>query len=357
MYACFSQDLSDGLFARTEPDQAETAATRAWDKFTSEMQRGTKGNPLPASNTPAAKTMRIVAVMRHLGLVAATELFQPVYMGDEGDDVSNILARVKDPKQADAARRVLLQAIAAGRDGTGHGGDDEADDDDDAASDVDDDDDDDEDKPPSRMRAKGVVQEVLELVGGLLSQAQRESFCTGLFQWSFATATLWEDKLQPLKQHIVARSLPRVDDSGSLWSALVYPSSPSSAARSGSFSGQRPPATRRASMSLGSPPSSLVRPMLAPPKAAATAAGAAVPAVDLSDVSFAIWPVFTLADGKETVVKRGLVVTKQQATPAWEEIQYAHAPRRFQRMHERNISTMRPRRQRTVPFLDSSPAE
>ncbi|EPE05989.1 mei5 protein [Ophiostoma piceae UAMH 11346] len=362
VYACFSQDLSEDHFAKSEPGQDKTAATatRAWDKFTSRIQDGLPGISLPASNTPAAKTMRIVAVMRFLGLLATTELFQPVYICDQGEDFSNILARVKDPKLAEAARRVLLQVLATTRDVDGDEDEDDADDDDDEESDVEEEGDGDEEKPLSKVRADSVVQEVLEVVGGLLSPPQKKSFCTELFQWSYETARIWEDTLQPLEQRIIARALPEiVDDDSSLWSALVYPSSPPSASRTASFSGQRPPAARRGSMSVGSPPSLLARPMLPPPKAVATATAAtAVSTVELADVSIDIWPVFTLADEKETVVKRGLVVTKKQVAPALEEIQHTQSPRRMHRQLRRASSMVRsPRRQSTAPaFLDISPA-
>jgi hypothetical protein len=65
---------------------------------------------LPASNSPAAKQMRIAAMLAILARCINLHVFQPTYLLDEKDEIRRLLIRltVADSKKESFCRAVLL---------------------------------------------------------------------------------------------------------------------------------------------------------------------------------------------------------------------------------------------------------
>ncbi|KAK3988220.1 hypothetical protein QBC44DRAFT_329717 [Cladorrhinum sp. PSN332] len=109
--------------------------------------------PLPQSNTPAAKGMRISAVLAVLSRAMHRHIFRPVYLFDDDDE--NIvkflrLLEDEDPTREAHMRATLLAMMPERQEEQG------------------------------ARRIKTVVREVSWLVQHLLSALQYEAFCTGL---------------------------------------------------------------------------------------------------------------------------------------------------------------------------------
>ncbi|KAK4159263.1 hypothetical protein QBC43DRAFT_327558 [Cladorrhinum sp. PSN259] len=109
--------------------------------------------PLPQSNTPAAKGMRISAVLAVLSRAMHRHIFRPVYLFDDDDE--NIVKFLRlleddDPTREAHIRATLLAAMPERQEEQG------------------------------ARRVKTVVREVSWLVQHLLSALQYEAFCSGL---------------------------------------------------------------------------------------------------------------------------------------------------------------------------------
>lgn len=110
--------------------------------------------PLPQSNSPAAKGMRISAVLAVLSRALHRHIFRPVFLFEDGDD-EPLVKFLRDLEDEDPAREAHMRATLLSS------------------------------MPERQMeqgarRVKIVVREVSWLVQHLLSALQFESFCSGL---------------------------------------------------------------------------------------------------------------------------------------------------------------------------------
>jgi predicted nucleic acid-binding Zn-ribbon protein len=121
----------------------------------SEYLKDARHIPLPQSNSPAAKQMRVAAVLAVLSRSLHRYIFRPVYLADDssGDDciVGLLRAIARDsPTREEHARATLLAMLP------------------------------DKQKAAAAKRVSAVVREVSWSVQHLLSALQYEDFCTGL---------------------------------------------------------------------------------------------------------------------------------------------------------------------------------
>lgn len=132
--------------------------------------------PLPQSNSSAAKQMRVAAVLAVLARCIDLYIFQPTYLSDEEDFIRPLLLRLamKDSKRESFARAVLLSLFP---------------------------------EDQAKIAAKGVervIREVLYSVRDLLSEAQCDSFRSGLelvvqeAQHSWQRIQFAREKFEPL---------------------------------------------------------------------------------------------------------------------------------------------------------------
>lgn len=152
----FSQDL----------DESVLADDSCWHNLrSSEHLKGPQPFPLPRSNSPAAKQMRIAAVLAVLSRTLHKHLFRPTYLLDHEADapLTQLLRELEDanPAQEIHARSTLLAVLPQRQ------------------------------QSSAKKRVQSVVREVSWLVQHLLSALQYDTFCTGLEAICARACTQW----------------------------------------------------------------------------------------------------------------------------------------------------------------------
>jgi hypothetical protein len=284
--------------------------------------------PLPQSNSPAAKGMRISAVLAVLSRAMHKHLFRPVYLLDDDDE--NLVKFLRALEDEDPTREAHMRATLMSM------------------------------MPERQMqqgarRVKVVVREVSWLVQHLLTALQFEAFCTGLEAACKLACEQWM-RIQLAQMKIEPYFGPPYDDFD--WQVLELPEF-AEAAEGG----------RDAPHSTGDPDDAVVDDRLetveateAPSEGAGGAADAANSSyhdtsehnpmeemiegdVDPDEILLVVWPsMCCIENGDAVSITQGLVISKEQARPALEE----------QRSRSRLIPRPGSRRARTLSMPGQS---
>ncbi|KAK0719392.1 hypothetical protein B0H67DRAFT_642752 [Lasiosphaeris hirsuta] len=182
----FRPDIDDQILA--DPSCWSNLRNSPYLKHATQLQI-----PLPQSNTPAAKGMRISAVLAVLSRALHRHLFRPVYLLDDEDENLVKFLRIledEDPSREAHMRATLLSMM-----------------------------------PERQMelgarRVKTVVREVSWLVQHLLSALQFEAFCSGLEQACRLACEQWM-RIQMATMKIEPYFGPPYDDFD--WQVLELP--------------------------------------------------------------------------------------------------------------------------------------
>ncbi|KAI7779089.1 hypothetical protein LA080_001343 [Diaporthe eres] len=316
----FSQDLDPAVLR----DPSCWANLRAADHLRHQAVR----LPLPRSNTPAAKQMRIAAVLAALSRSLARHVFRPTWAfeGGAGADADAALGKLlrgieaASPDQERHLRGALLAAAAAvhptrGGEGEGDKGQVRG-----------------EHGASSRRRAAAVVREVTFLVQHLLSALQYGAFREGLEACVALACERWAE-VQGAAMKIEPYFGPPYDDFD--WQVLMLPEKlgdESLGSGGGSTIGLDAGSETIGGSPRGPPPAAaedvVVSPSFSspPPSSAArdddasTIAESIRSVVDPADIMMVLWPTMCAVEGGELVsITQGLVMAKEQATAAFEE--------------------------------------
>jgi hypothetical protein len=105
------QDLVESHF-KLHLDDSVFGNASNWEKLEVWNHSKTVVIPLPASNTPAAKRMRIAAVIGAIAHSLSEHIFRPVYLLDNDTELSTLLSylAIEKPGHEEYLRRVLLAA-------------------------------------------------------------------------------------------------------------------------------------------------------------------------------------------------------------------------------------------------------
>lgn len=294
----FSQDLDPSVLR----DPSCWAALRAADHLRQQAVR----LPLPRSNSPAAKQVRIAAVLAALSRSLARHVFRPAWAADNigaGTDAAlGTLLRgleAASPDHERYLRGALLAAAAAvqARDARGASN--------------------------TRRAAAAVVREVTFLVQHLLSALQYEAFRAGLEACVALACERWAE-LQGAAMRIEPYFGPPYDDFD--WQVLMLPErfgeglDAGSGATKGSPRGSPTAAAAQVHEVVSTsppPPSSTARDN---DDDASTVAESVRSVVDPADIMMVLWPTMCAVEGGELVsITQGLVMSKEQAAAAFEE--------------------------------------
>lgn len=295
--------------------------------------------PLPRSNTPAAKQMRIAAVLAALSRSLARHVFRPSWAVDGGADADTALGNLlrgleaASPEHERHLRGALLAAAASvnpGRGGKDKGGEELTQGGAGAAA-------------HGRRRAAAVVREVTFLVQHLLSALQYGAFREGLEACVALACDRWAE-VQGAAMKIEPYFGPPYDDFD--WQVLMLPekfgegglggggtgtgsgSTLGLDAGSGTIGGTprggaTPAAAAQdvvASSSSSSSSSSPAPPGPQDDDDASTIAESVRSVVDPADIMMVLWPTMCAVEGGELVsITQGLVMAKDQAAAAFEE--------------------------------------
>lgn len=263
--------------------------------------------PLPQSNTPAAKGMRISAVLAVLSRALHRHIFRPVYLFDDDDE--NIvkflrLLEDEDPTREAHMRATLLSAMPERQ------------------------------EEQAARRVKTVVREVSWLVQHLLSALQYEAFCSGLEAACKLACEQWM-RIQVAQMKIEPYFGPPYDDFD--WQVLDLPEF-----ANGVESHQgipRAPEDTEVASAVHDDRLETIEASATPPSV--SAAGGADNAsqsgydgmhdggpddemmegeVDPDEILLVVWPSMCCVENGELVsMTQGLVISKEQARPALEE--------------------------------------
>ncbi|KAK4234608.1 hypothetical protein C8A03DRAFT_18524 [Achaetomium macrosporum] len=269
--------------------------------------------PLPQSNTPAAKGMRISAVLAVLSRAMHKHLFRPVYLLDDDDE--NLVRFLRALEDEDPTREAHMRATLLSM-------------------------------MPERQleqrarRIKMVVREVSWLVQHLLSALQFETFCSGLEAACKLACEQWM-RIQLASMKIEPYFGPPYDDFD--WQVLELPEFAEAAERSGSgFAHTRDDdETAIADDRLDTVEASAFHSMMSHHPDDELMDGE----VDPDEILLVVWPSMCAVEGGELMsITQGLVISKEQARPALEE----------QRSRSRLIPRPGSRRARTLSMPGQS---
>ncbi|KAK3353736.1 hypothetical protein B0T25DRAFT_220520 [Lasiosphaeria hispida] len=182
----FRPDIDDQILA--DPSCWSNLRNSPYLKHATQLQI-----PLPQSNTPAAKGMRISAVLAVLSRALHRHLFRPVYLLDDEDENLVKFLRIledEDPTREAHMRATLLSMMPERQMDLG------------------------------ARRVKTVVREVSWLVQHLLSALQFEAFCSGLEQACRLACEQWM-RIQMATMKIEPYFGPPYDDFD--WQVLELP--------------------------------------------------------------------------------------------------------------------------------------
>ncbi|KAL2267880.1 hypothetical protein VTJ83DRAFT_5157 [Remersonia thermophila] len=272
--------------------------------------------PLPQSNSPAAKGMRISAVLAILSRALHKHLFRPLYLLDDDDE--NLVRFLRALEDEDPTREAHLRATLLAM-------------------------------MPDRQAEMGarkikmVVREVSWVVQHLLSALQFEAFCTGLEQACRLAYEQW-CVIQRAQMKIEPYFGPPYDDFD--WQVLELPEFAEAAEREACMP-SLPHAKDDAAASVAGDKNG--------GDAASFHDGASShhPAeddlmegeIDPDEILLVVWPSMCAVEGGELMsITQGLVISKEQARPALEE----------QRSRSRMIPRPGSRRARTMSMPGQS---
>ncbi|KAL1852763.1 hypothetical protein Daus18300_012094 [Diaporthe australafricana] len=274
--------------------------------------------PLPRSNTPAAKQMRVAAVLAAVSRSLACHVFRPSYAVD-GADADAAVARLlrgleaASPAHERHVRGALLGAVPA-EEGEEEGKGDKA-----------------------RRRAAAAVREVSFVVQHLLSALQYEAFCGALEACAALACAQWA-RIQRAEMKIEPYFGPPYDDFD--WQVLMLPERFDAGGRLGGGSGggfalgldagsgtiggvsrsATPAAAAQDMIAASSSSCSSLPPSAARDDDASTIAESVRSVVDPADIMMVLWPSMCAVEGGELVsITQGLVIAKEQAAAAFEE--------------------------------------
>ncbi|KAL2163958.1 hypothetical protein VTH06DRAFT_3171 [Thermothelomyces fergusii] len=270
--------------------------------------------PLPQSNTPAAKGMRISAVLAVLSRAMHKHIFRPVYLLDDDDEalVKFLRALEDEDPTREAHMRATLLAMMPERQAE-----------------------------QAARRVKMVVREVSWLVQHLLTALQFEAFCTGLEAACNVACEQWR-RIQMANIKIEPYFGPPYDDYD--WQVLELPEFAEAAEHNAddimAVGRLAPGEVRSDNHSFRGGGGS----------AAASSTHRADDDmldgdVDPEEILLVVWPSMCTVEGGELMsVTQGLVISKEQARPALEE----------QRARSRVIPRPGSRRTRTMSIPGQS---
>ncbi len=287
-------DLSKSYFAGDLPKDARNGISILEDLRKLDIISN-NGIPLPSSNSPEAKQMRIAAVLAVLGHNFATYIFQPFYLVD-GTEFSEFLSDLasEDPKREAFLRSALLATITA-----------------------------EEQKATTHERTEIVLDMILPAVKTLLEDGNRDSFRKALGELCQHCCETWSE---------IQRLEDRVDgsthvDIPALWDLLELPHIPQD---TGSTSGGSKP-TRQANGTA----SPAQRPD-------SKASQPTVNAENIGNIVGAVWPSFYfIREGRRELLRKGSALDDAQVKIARIEAS-ATGHARDARRRARTFSTPRP---------------
>ncbi|KAM7183551.1 hypothetical protein V8F33_013523 [Rhypophila sp. PSN 637] len=259
--------------------------------------------PLPQSNTPAAKGMRISAVLAVLSRALAKHVFRPVYLlEDDDENLVKFLRQLEDedPTREGHMRSTLLSMM-----------------------------------PERQMelgarRVKTVVREVSWLVQHLLGAIQFENFCQGLEAACKLSCEQWM-RIQMAQIKVEPYFGPPYDDFD--WQVLELPEfdpvfDDEHGHTHGAGLGDGPLETIEADM-VPLPDSRATSSMSRITPSTATFHDAMEegleaglePEIDPDEILLVVWPsMCSVESGDLMSITQGLVISKEQARPALEEV-------------------------------------
>ncbi|KAM0509111.1 hypothetical protein D7B24_008102 [Verticillium nonalfalfae] len=91
-------------------DDAVLSDPEKWAGLKTQDEKRNLSIPLPRSNTPAAKLMRVASFLAVLSRQLELYMFQPTYFVTENNELSDLILYMKDKTQANHLRSVLLRA-------------------------------------------------------------------------------------------------------------------------------------------------------------------------------------------------------------------------------------------------------
>lgn len=264
--------------------------------------------PLPQSNTPAAKGMRISAVLAVLSRAMHKHLFRPVYLMDDDDEGMCKFLRAledEDPTREAHMRATLLAMMP------------------------------DRQAEQAAKRVKMVVREVSWVVQHLLTALQFEAFCNGLETACKIACEQWK-KIQMASMKIEPYFGPPYDDFD--WQVLELPEFAEAADRESNMAhtrdeesflgGTRPEtidgATAGSEIVGGAADAADNQSFRAGTTGTSSAHGMDDDLmdgdIDPEEILLVVWPSMCSVEGGELMsITQGLVISKDQARPALEE--------------------------------------
>ncbi|KAK4208251.1 hypothetical protein QBC37DRAFT_444016 [Rhypophila decipiens] len=261
--------------------------------------------PLPQSNTPAAKGMRISAVLAVLSRALAKHVFRPVYLlEDDDENLVKFLRQLEDedPTREGHMRSTLLSMM-----------------------------------PERQMelgarRVKTVVREVSWLVQHLLGAIQFENFCQGLEAACKLSCEQWM-RIQMAQIKVEPYFGPPYDDFD--WQVLELPEFDPTQDMDGGAS------VTGAPQDPDGPLETIEADMVPLPDSRATSSMSRItpstatfhdameegleaglePEIDPDEILLVVWPsMCSVESGDLMSITQGLVISKEQARPALEEV-------------------------------------
>ncbi|EPE04498.1 mei5 protein [Ophiostoma piceae UAMH 11346] len=259
----FRQDLDDKVLNDAS----------CWTNLRStEALKGPTQIPLPQSNSPVAKAMRIASVLSVLSRTLHKYIFRPFYLMKDDTELTKLLHGVEfeNPSKEVNIRSTLLATLP------------------------------DIQRLSAKTRVQHVVREVSWVVQHLLGALPYDSFCSALTEACIVACTEWQ-KIQMAKMKIEPYFGPPYDEFD--WQALPLPE----------FEGLNVAPRRRSGVSGASS------------TRANSLASAKDSDMDPGDILLVVWPSMAVVEnGDQQPITQGLVVTKEQATLAFKEV---HASR------------------------------
>jgi len=346
----FRPDIDEGILQ--DPSCWTNLRSSPYLKHATQLQI-----PLPQSNSPAAKGMRISAVLAVLSRALHRHIFRPVYLFDDDDEpFCRFLRSLEDEDPSrEAHLRATLLSMSQERQ-----------------------------MEQGARRIKTVVREVSWLVQHLLSALQFEAFCSGLEGACRLACEQWM-RIQMAQLKIEPYFGPPYDDFD--WQVLELPEfseglrgeDGGSATMSGGMSVSMPNGTddgeegmhdgpleaAEANAAEGTPEADAEAAALQDAQAAETAemqdaealehgahdieGGASIQEEDMEEyddgeilpeeILLVVWPSMCSVEGGDLVsITQGLVISKEQARPALEEVRAR--PRMMARPGSRRARTM-----------------
>jgi hypothetical protein len=282
--------------------------------------------PLPASNTLAARQMRLATGLATLGRALERHIFQPLYISEDEDGLTASMGKVLDdnPELETHARGVVLNLL-----------------------------DHDTLVAKGEARTKKAAMEVSRDVKKFIPPEMGASFDKDLQQVCDQALDTWLPLQRVADRVMVELSYPEL---GEEWKELPMP--PRTTARNGninsSSSGKQPKTTSRhsnGSSSSQAGPSGQRRSASGGPSQGQSS----TPRPGSSNLGgpvYGVWPAFIVNDDDVTLLHHGFVLTEEQVKEATEEVAKGETGRRDYRARARR-NTDASRRRNSTSFLAS----